>query len=131
MCEIRIVYKGMEFPQRAFFAIMEDHQICKQAEAAGPSLSDEWFAEYNMLKLEQYTERGLPNVYGGSVRDWLWDFWADFPWNTEGQKVVVNMMLQQADRFARIREAFLKRYNYDMQKELEAALTIRTLREAD
>jgi hypothetical protein len=52
------------------------------AKDKGPSYSDAWFAELNLVHLQQVAEWGIPDCYE-TFCEWLVDFGVDFAWGCD------------------------------------------------
>lgn len=83
-----------------------------------------WFAEYNLLHLQEIGEIGLPDCYK-EVGDFLYDFWPNFPWKTQEHQVVVTLILGDA-RWPAIREAVKLKIGIDMDIELRKSYSFNT-----
>jgi hypothetical protein len=80
-----------------------------------------WFAEYNLLSLQDIARRGLPDCYDGMGLAWQADFWADLPWTDPERDQTIRLMLADP-RFEPIRAALLSEYGLDMEQELRRGL---------
>ena len=84
-----------------------------------PQYSDEWFAENQILHLEEITREGIAACYTG-VDDFMVDFWMDFSWDKRAS-IQVRLILTDP-RFEAIQRWFLDTHNTDLKARLEAAV---------
>ena len=92
--------------------------------------SRRWYSEYITLKLMYIATRGLPDCYCGITGTpeagqdgFLFDFWADFPWNETGLEVI-EIILKDL-RFPGIVTSIKRDFDFDMKEELEEGLKYR------
>lgn len=90
------------------------------AALVGESLSHSWFAEYNLLHLQDVGERGVPDCYK-TVSEFMCDFWPDLPWDAVGQALVVRLMLADP-RWPTIAIAVQGSIGIDLQRQFTAVL---------
>jgi hypothetical protein len=81
--------------------------------------SDEWFAEYNLQNLQHLADHGLATCYNGSMRDYLFDFYADFSWN--GRMCLQAQIMLNDERLPKIAADIAARYDFDFVAELTKA----------
>lgn len=77
---------------------------------------DRWFAELNLLHLQEIGEHGLPDCYD-KPEEFLYDFWPDLPWDAKSQRAVARLILDDP-RFPAIRAAVQAATGLDMEHEL-------------
>jgi hypothetical protein len=121
-------------------SLAESDARYEQAELRGPCNSVEWFAEQQLLHLQDIAERGLPDCYNGigtsldgppgtpeeeeqDEGDCLYDFYADMPWNDKAVKVIELMLSDE--RFPAIRDRIKQDWDgFDIEEDLRKALAL-------
>lgn len=72
------------------------------------------------LALLQERAKELPDCYN-SFEDFLWDFWPNFSWNSEGRAPQLKFLLALAG-IDEVCEEIKTKYGFDMKEELETVL---------
>jgi hypothetical protein len=108
-------------PHDVGLARAESEANRRAASRLHPDYSPEWFAEYNLLALEDVARLGLFDCYSGLGLDWQADFWADLPWSDRERDQAIHLMLSDP-RFPAIRATLLTEYGLDLDQELKAGL---------
>lgn len=92
--------------------------LIAKAKQVNPEL---YLGEANLLRLEHVAKNGLPSCYT-SIDDMIVDFYPDFSWTPTEFTAEVNYVLSQTDRLAKVNEAFLRDWDFDIIAELKLAL---------
>ncbi len=89
---------------------------CKVA----PIHSTKWFAEYNILHLQDIAKKGLPDCYE-SFDDFMYDFYPDFAWTPKDSKEQLGMVVADS-RCTAIVVGIQDMFGFDMKDEFDRAL---------
>lgn len=99
-------------------SVSERNKRHVQATDKFPRHSNEWFAEYNLLHLQQISEKGLPNCYA-SFQDFLYDLYPDFSWDDRRDEQI-NLILADT-RWPAIEQGIQRLFDFSMTKEFQQA----------
>ncbi len=93
----------------------KDAKRSAQAEKKFKKRSNEWFAECQILRLQDYVEE-IPPCYD-NIESAMHDFWPDFSWKREETVAQIKLVLKDS-RFSKIDEDIQKKYGFDLKKDL-------------
>jgi hypothetical protein len=99
----------------------EEAANSRAASQLHPLHSPAWFAEFNLLALQDIALLGLWECYPGMGLEWQADFWADLPWTNPARDQAIELMLIDP-RYPAIRTALLAEFGLDLTEELRAGL---------
>jgi hypothetical protein len=91
----------------------------RAASAKYPARSNEWFAELQILKLQDTADKGLWSCYESFERS-LADFYADFSWDGRSPRQIEIMLADP--RLPEIVAAIKAAHGFDLEAELRQAL---------
>ncbi|MFA5750431.1 MAG: hypothetical protein WC895_04370, partial [Candidatus Shapirobacteria bacterium] len=104
------------YPHDVQLARQRRNKRQQEASKKHPSKTRKWFAEYNLLQLQEIVDNGLDDVYG-SFEDFLFDFFTDFSWDA-GASEEAQLMLADP-RFSSIASKIKEDWGTDIKDELE------------
>ena len=106
-------------PHDPALARAEAEQHRQAASAKHPTHSDEWFAELQILALQDIAAKGLWSCYS-SFEHFLADFYADFAW--DGRLARQVELLRLDPRLELIVALIRASHGFDLEAELRQAL---------